>query len=300
MNRSNSLIFFGNERLSSGFEPHGAPTLSALIEAGYDVKAIVANYERGQSRSARALEIEEVAHAHKIPVLLPAKLQDIKQELADLHADIGVLVAYGRIVPQDIIDMFPHGVLNIHPSLLPMYRGSTPIEQAILDGAGQTGVSVMGLVRQMDAGPIYAQQAIDLTGTETKQTLTETLLRLGGKLLLEALPSVLSGTARPTLQNEQNATFTHLIQKDDSQLDPLVSAEQLERQVRAYAVWPKSRTEVLGHPVIVTKAHVAQTMQDPLTIPCHPGFLQIDELIAPSGKKMTAADFLRGYNNKTA
>lgn len=296
MSKSKSLIFFGNERLSSGFVPDGAPTLEALIGAGYEVKAVVANYEAGTSRKARELEIEAVAQKHNIPVLLPDRPKDIIDELKAFGAEIGVLVAYGRIIPQSIIDIFPKGILNIHPSLLPRYRGSIPIEQAILDGASETGVSVMGLVKEMDAGPIYAQQRVELTGNETKQELTERLLNLGGKLVLDVLPSALDGTAQPKAQDESLATFTSLINKADGHMDLHKSAEQLEREVRAYAVWPKSRLELHGHQVVVTKARVAQTNDaSSLVVTANPGHLEILELVAPSGKKMTGADFLRGY-----
>jgi methionyl-tRNA formyltransferase len=299
MSKSKSLIFFGNERLSSGFVPDGAPTLEALIDAGYDVKAVVANYETGTSRKARELEIEAVAKRHGIPVLLPDRPKDIIDELKAFDAEIGVLVAYGRIIPQSIIDIFPKGILNIHPSLLPRYRGSIPIEQAILDDASQTGVSVMGLVKEMDAGPVYAQQRVELTGNETKQELTQLLLNLGGKLVLEVLPSALDGTATPKAQDESQATFTSLINKADGHMDLHKSAEQLEREIRAYAVWPKSRLELYEHQVVVTKAHVAQTKDaGALVIDAQPGYLEIDELVAPSGKKMSGADFLRGYAKK--
>ncbi len=296
MNKSKSLIFFGNERLSSGFVPDGAPTLEALIDAGYDVKAVVANYEAGTSRKARTLEIEEVARKHDIPVLLPDRPKDIIDELKAFGAEIGVLVAYGRIIPQSVIDIFPKGILNIHPSLLPRYRGSIPIEQAILDGTPETGVSVMGLVKEMDAGPIYTQQTVSLSGTETKQELTQQLLSIGGQLILKVLPSALDGTAHPQPQDETQATFTSLINKADGHMDPAKPAEQLEREVRAYAVWPKSRLEAFGHQVVVTKARVAQNKDDgAFIVAANPGYLEILELVAPSGKKMSGADFMRGY-----
>ena len=299
MSKSKTLIFFGNERLSSGFRPQGAPTLQALIDHGYEVKAVIAHYEAGRSRSARKLEIQEVADAHAIPVLLPEKLSDIRQQLIDYKADAGVLVAYGKIIPQSIIDIFPHGILNIHPSLLPKYRGPIPIEQAILDGATETGVSVMGLVRAMDAGPIFAQEKITLTGDETKQELTQALLDKGSRLVLQALPDVLADTASPTEQDESQATYTSLIQKSDGNIDTSQPADHIERAIRAYAGWPKSRLELFGHQVIVTKAHVAQSNnENRLIIACNPGLLEIDRLVAPSGKEMSGADFIRGYQNR--
>src|SRR5262249_26458649 len=149
------------------------------------------NHEASTSRKARPLEIAAVAAQHNIPVLSPEKPSEIIDQLKSYNAPIGVLVAYGRMVPQSIIDIFPHGIINIHPSLLPLNRGSSPIEQAMLDGASQTGVTLMGLVKAMDAGPVYAQATVNLDGTETKANLTDALLRKGGELLIDLLPSIL-------------------------------------------------------------------------------------------------------------
>lgn len=296
MKKSPSLVFFGNERLSSGFTPSGAPTLEALIAQGYTIKAVVAHNEAAQSRKTRTLEIEEVARKHNIPVLLPQKLADIRSQLEQYGADIGVLVAFGKIVPQSIIDIFPYGILNIHPSLLPFYRGPVPIEQAILDGVPETGVSIMGLVKTMDAGPIYAQTKVMLGGNETKKELTQKLLRIGGEMIIETLPKVLDKSLQPRAQDESQATYTNLLKKSDGIINPSKPAVQLEREVRAYAVWPKSKLTLFGHTITVTKAHVAQKPTDTdLTILCNPGWLAIDELIAPSGKTMRGADFVRGY-----
>lgn len=297
MKASSKIVFFGNERLSSGFDPQGAPTLEALVKNGYEVAAVVSHYEPGTGRKARPLEIKEVADRYNIPVLLPEKLSSITQELQDLGADAGVLVAYGKIVPQSIIDIFPRGIINIHPSLLPQYRGSTPIEQAILDGAATTGVSLMQLVKQMDAGPIYAQTEITLGGFETKQELTRTLLLLGSDMLIKNLPHILDGSAQPKPQDEAKATFTSLLSKQDGVFDFNKPAARLEREVRAFAVWPKSRAELFGQPVIVQKARFAQNATDGvLVIACgQNSYLEILQLTAPSGRTMSGADFLRGY-----
>lgn len=300
MSTSKNLIFFGNERLSTGYSPNGAPTLEAIIHAGYNVVAVVANYEAGTSRKARKLEVAEVAKAHNIPVLLPNKLSEIKDQLAAYNPTAAVLVAYGKIIPQSIIDLFPNGIVNIHPSLLPLYRGSTPIEQAILDGVPQTGVSLMQIVRAMDAGPLYAQTTVTLHGNETKFELTDKLLKLGGELVLQVLPSVMQGTAQLTTQDETQATFTPQISKADGVLDLNKPAEQLEREIRAYAGWPKSRLDVYNNSIIVTKARIAQSSDDgDLVIACNPGWLEILELVAPSGRTISGADFARGYRKSS-
>jgi methionyl-tRNA formyltransferase len=297
MTASSKIVFFGNERLSSGFDPQGAPTLEALIKNGYDVVAVVSHFERGTGRKARTLEIQEVADRHGIPVLLPEKLSTIAEQLKTFSADVGVLVAYGKMVSQSIIDIFPRGIVNIHPSLLPQYRGSTPIEQAILDGVSKTGVSLMALVKQMDAGPIYAQTEQTLTGHETKQELTRTLLLLGGQMLIKNLPAILDGSAQMRAQDESKATFTSLLSKEDGTLNLAKPASQLEREVRAFAVWPKSRVEAYGQHIIVQAARVAKDTTDgEFVLACgNQTFLEIQQLTGPSGRTMSGADFLRGY-----
>jgi methionyl-tRNA formyltransferase len=297
MTKSSKIVFFGNERLSSGFDPQGAPTLELLIARGYDVVAVVANFEPGRSRNARGLEISTIAEQHSIPLLLPQKLADIREQLLQLQPDVGVLVAYGKIIPQSIIDVFPHGIVNIHPSLLPQYRGSTPIEQAILDGADKTGVSLMQIVRQMDAGPVFAQNIIQLTGHETKQNLTRVLLLRGGEMLAEALPRIIDGSLTGTPQDESKATYTRLFTKQDSQLDFTKPSTQLEREVRALAGWPKSRATIFGHDVVVLGARVANNQADgALVLTCARNtYLEVTSLTAPSGRTMSGADFVRGY-----
>ncbi len=297
MKASSTIVFFGNERLSSGYSPVGAPTLSALIDAGYNIAAVVVNHEASTSRKSRPLEIAEVAAQHNIPVLSPTKPADIIDQLKAYNTPVGVLVAYGRMVPQSIIDIFPRGIVNIHPSLLPLNRGSSPIEQAILDGSIQTGVSLMGLVKAMDAGPIYAQATIRMSGTETKAELTSILLQKGGELLIQALPSILDGTAQPTNQDDTKATFSQMISKTDGILDLNKPADRLEREIRAYATWPKSRLELFDQPVIVTTARVAGNQSDgQLIVACgYNTYLEITRLTAPSGRSMSGADFMRGY-----
>jgi methionyl-tRNA formyltransferase len=295
MSKSVRLVFFGNERLATAVDTT-APILRGLINEGYEIKAVIASYTAGQSRSDRRLEIVEVAHAYHIPVLLPAKLSEVAEKIQDYGAEAAVLVAYGKIIPQAIIDIFPKGIINAHPSLLPLYRGPTPIETAILCGASQTGVSLMQLTAKMDAGPVFDTRKLNLSGDESKQLLTDKLSTMGAEMLVKNLPAILQGSAKATAQDETKVSYTKLFKKEDSIMDWSRPAEQLERQVRAYAGWPKSTATVSGQKIIVTKARVAAAKDDgALVVKCNPGHLEILELIAPSGRKMSGADFLRGY-----
>jgi methionyl-tRNA formyltransferase len=205
-------------------------------------------------------------------------------------------VAYGRIIPQEIIDIFPHGIINIHPSLLPKYRGPTPIEQAILEGVTETGTSIMQLVSKMDAGPVFAQETVKLSDLETKEQLATRLLNLGGELLLGNLPSILDGTLKPMSQNESEVSYTNLISKDDGNVNFEKPAEQLEREIRAYYGWPRSRAKIFDKETVINKARIARNSEDgSLVIACKQGYLEIEELVAPSGRTVTGAEFLRGY-----
>lgn len=301
---SKKILFFGNERLATGVTTT-APTLRALVEAGYEVAAlIIAQSDSKPSRKKRGAEIIEVAAEHNIPVLSPADLTQAKDELQAFDAKAAVLISYGKIVPQSIIDIFPKGIINVHPSLLPLHRGSTPIESAILNGDKETGVSLMRLSEEVDAGPVYAQSKLTLYKL-TKQMAADTLTAWGIELLLRHLPSILDGSsAPPAPQYEALATHDKLIKKEDGIIDWYKGAEQLERELRAYAGWPRSRTVIGGKEVILTKARVLDSIGPPGNIKtengelvafCKWGALQIESLIPAGKKEMTAKAFLAGY-----
>ncbi len=303
------LVFFGNERLSSGFDATHAPILRSLIAAGYEIAAVVSHYEAGRSRKARPLEIQAIAEAYNIPVLLPHSPKEIIDQLREFKADAGILVAYGRIIPQSIIDIFPHGIINIHPSLLPKYRGATPIESAILNGDAELGVSVMALAKEMDAGPIYAQDAIAIPADISKNDLTTKALERGASLLETSLPHILDGSLRPTPQDNGKATYCQLIEKSDGIINWQKSATQINRDIRAYLGWPGSRTTLCEKEVTILEAIEPKdeatltpvsigdpvVIKDRLIISCgNATFLEIKKLRPAGRSSMTAADFLRG------
>lgn len=304
------IVFFGNERIATGVTTT-APTLRALIDNGYDVRAVITSFEPGTSRSYKEPEIHEVAKSHNIPVYSPPKVSDILETLKSLEADIGILVAYGQVVPQPIIDIFPYGILNIHPSALPLHRGPTPVESVILDGSQKTAVSIMKLERSLDSGPLFAQQEVDLTGKETKQELANTLLEIGKDLIVKNLIPILSSSMAPTPQDDSRATYDSLIMKNDGLIDWTKPAIRLERELRAYLEWPKSRAVLAGIDVIITRASVVDCPNDDST-PGTPvivdsntvvvrtglGCLSIEQL-KPAGKKeMTTAAFVAGYGGR--
>jgi len=304
-----TIVFFGNERLATGVSTT-APTLQALIDGGYHVAAVVSNYQRGNSRNPRELEIAEIAKAHEIPLLLPQKLSDITTQLADYDAAAGVLVAYGKIIPQVIIDIFPQGIINIHPSLLPLHRGPTPLESILLSGEQKSGVSIMQLATAMDAGPVFGQSELVLVGNESKQELADTMLDIGKTMLLELLPGILDGSIVALPQSDEHATYDTLLDKDSGVIDWHKPAVQLEREIRAFANWPKSRTQLAGKDIVITKAHAVASNNpeakpgdidiagNTLMVECGQGYLCIEEL-QPAGKSsMPAAAFIAGHRER--
>ncbi len=299
MTKSSKLVFFGNERLVSGLEHTDAPILRGLITAGYEIVAIVSHHTEARSRKARPLEVAAIAKEYGITLLLPDRPGDIEQELRDLDADAAVLIAYGKIIPQRIINVFdPIGIINIHPSLLPRYRGSTPIETTILNGDSEAGVSIMKLTAGMDEGPVFAQQSLALHGDESKQELYESLSRIAKEQLLAILPRIISGELQPMRQQNTDVSYTSMLRKEDGKINPATDdAYAIERKVRAYRNFPKTRLIIKNNDVIITSSKVVDSIDESkFIISCaNNTFLEVTELIGPSGKTMSGEAYIRGY-----
>ena len=295
---SKTILFFGTDTFS-------AAALTSLITAGYTVGAVITKPDSKSGRGQRltAPLVKQIAQEHGITVWQPTKLIDLVPEIVairdatDAKELVGVLSSYGRIIPQAIIDLFNPGIINIHPSLLPKYRGPSPIESAIENGDQQTGVSIMLLSAEMDAGPIYTQVPYILDGTETQPVLYETLALLGGRILVETLPEIINGQLLPTPQSNDDAIYCHLLSKNDAIINPSrLTSIEAERKVRAHLQYPKSKMTLLNQPVILTKVHIATEPSSPLDVVFTDGhFLVIDELIGPSGRHMSGNAFLNGY-----
>jgi len=290
---SKTIIFFGTDTFS-------ASALTSLIEAEYKIGAVITKPDsksgRGQQFSAPL--VKQIAEQHGIPVWQPTKLIDLTDAIKALGDTVGVLSSYGRIVPQAIINLFSPGIINIHPSLLPLYRGPSPIETAIMNGDQQTGVSIMKLTAEMDAGPVYTQEVYPLDGTETAPELYQTLSALGGRMLIETLPGIIEGNLLPSPQSN-DAIYCYLLKKESAILKPEeMTAVQAERHVRAYLAFPKTKLPFKEEFVIVTKAHTVSSElneKDYVVEFKDSSYLVIDELIGPSGKRMTGQAFKNGY-----
>lgn len=291
-NTSKTIIFFGTEDFS-------ATVLTHLIEGGYRIAAVVTkpDTKRGRGHQLAMPLVKEIALKHNIEVWQPVKVAEINERIAALGDIAGVLVSYGKIIPKSTIALFTPGIINVHPSLLPKYRGPSPIESAIANGDSKTGVSIMQLSPEMDAGPVYAVREYQLTGTETRPELYADLANFGANLLIQELNDILNGDLQPVPQDESQATYCKLLSKADADLDvSSLSAQKAEQLIRAHLGFPKSKLTINGHVIIVTKAHIIDQQKTPLDILCADGaYLSVDELIAPSGRSMDQAAFLRGY-----
>lgn len=292
LNTSKPILFFGTDYFS-------LHVLKALIHEGYSIHAVITKPDSHQGRGQKLTgsPVKQYAEAEGIEVWQPQHVGEVFEKVKALDHPAGVLVSYGQIIPADLIDLFQPGIINIHPSLLPKYRGPTPFESVILNGDEKTGISIMKLSSRMDAGPVYHQVEVPLSGTETKTDVEHMLTELSAIELIKVLPSILDGSLEPKPQHDGDATYCSLLDKSDAHINPeKLAATQAERHVRAYIEFPRTKIAVNGHDVIITKAHVADEGNSPLDIRFQDGqYLSIDELVGPSGRKMSAKDFLNGY-----
>lgn len=222
------------------------------------------------------------------------------------NAGLGILADYGQIIPQQLLDVFPHGVLNIHPSLLPRHRGASPIPAAILAGDGETGVTIIRMDAGLDTGPVVAATRWPLTGTETAPELQARAAKAGATLLRTTIPAWLAGTVAAVPQPAAGATLSRPLSRSDGRLDPERPAETLERQVRAYQPWPGSYVEtpagrltvwraraVRGGPQVAPGELVA-TSSGELVLRTVDGWLALDDVQLPGRRRMSTAELLRG------
>lgn len=295
----------------------GTPELAARIferllddtPQGFSVVAAVTRPDqpRGRGMRPQPSEVGAVAERYAIPVLKPSKIRtpEFLAELKAFDPDLIVVAAYGRILPRAILDAPRIMPINVHASLLPRHRGAAPIEGAILAGDAETGVTIMRVTEQMDAGAMLHKRAIPIDPGETQGTLKAKLAELGADALLEALAMLDRGELIETPQDEALATYTKPIQKADAVIDWNASAAFIERMTRAYDPWPVARTTIGADEMLLWRAHVADpgAKGEPGTIvsvkpnpvvQCGEGLLELLEVQAPGRKRMGAADFARG------
>lgn len=304
------ILFFGTPEIS-------VTALSALLRNGYPVRAVVTNPDKqvGREQKITFSPVKETALKNKIETLQPEKLRDpetIKQ-IKNLKADLIVVSAYGKMIPKEILDSAPLGALNIHPSLLPKYRGPSPIQYPVLGGDQETGVTIMLIDEQMDHGPILAQKTFKIASGETGETLSAKLAEEGAHLLIETIPLWLDKKISPRPQDESEATYTDLLTKEYGKINWDDDAEKIERKIRAFHPWPGTYTHYKIKDGVkslkIIKAAAASSDEIPDARPCgsvfltgdrrlavktSKGYLILEELQLEGKKPMKAEEFLRG------
>jgi len=240
-----------------------AATLEQLLTGPDTLVGVVTQPDStaGRGQKTSASPVRKLAASHKIPVLAAEKIRtpEFLEALHQWKPDIIVVVAYGRILPRTILELAPHGCINVHYSLLPKYRGAAPVAWTIINGETQAGVSTMKLVEKMDAGAIYLQQAIDLTGAETTGSLQAQLTPVGAALLLETLRRLKDGTLRASEQNESLATLAPILKKEDGLIEWQRPAAEIERRIRGFDPWPGSFTQCAGKLLKIHRAMIVDT-----------------------------------------
>jgi len=299
--------------LFMGTPPFAVASLKALVEAGHEVCGVFSQPDRPIGRHQNKLEptpVKQYAITKDIPVFQPLKLRDgtALAQIRELAPELIVVAAYGRILPDEILEYPPMGCINVHSSLLPAYRGAAPINWAILNGDEETGVTIMHMATELDAGDIISQAVTQNGEQETAVELTERLAELGGELLVKTIEEMEQGTAKRVPQEHEKATLAPMLNKELSAMDFTRTARELNCQVRGLYPWPAAVTQIDGVRCKVLSASVCveatekepggvvQADKNGLKIACGGGsVLQINELQPDGKKRMPAVAFLAGH-----
>jgi len=282
--------------------------LDALIAAGHQIVGVWTQPDRPAGRGMRVVPspVKQRALDHALPVHQPLSLKDeaAQAALRDSGADAMVVVAYGLLLPPAVLQLFPHGALNIHASLLPRWRGAAPIQRALLAGDRETGVCIMQMDEGLDTGPVLLRKALPIGATDTAGTLHDKLAALGAKLIVQALAKIEAGDVSATPQAEEGVTYAAKITKAEARIDWQAPAAHIARQIRAFNPFPGAATRWRDGDVKLWQARVVPGTGTPGTIlriepdafvvACGEEALAIDQAQRAGGKRLPAAEFIRG------
>ena len=300
------VIFMGTPDFSVG-------TLEALIEAGHEVALVVTQPDKPKGRGGKMqyTPVKEVAVAHNIPVYQPKRIREPEciEELRKYNADIMVVIAFGQILPKEILEMTPYGCVNVHASLLPSYRGAAPIQWAVINGEKVSGVTTMQMNEGLDTGDMLLKVEIPLDEKETGGSLHDKLAEAGARLCVETLDALKAGTVTPEKQGDSPTAYAKMLDKHMGKM----SAKEIERLIRGLNPWPSAYTrwnendkgmkiweaEVAEGQTDKAAGTVVEVAKDGFFVQTGDGLLKITALQIPGKKRMDAAAFLRGYQMET-
>ena len=301
------VIFMGTPDFSVG-------TLEALVEAGHEVVLAVTQPDKpkGRGKEMQFTPVKECALKYDIPVYQPIRIREAEciEELRKYDADIMVVVAFGQILPKEILEMTPYGCVNVHASLLPKYRGAAPIQWAIIDGEDVTGVTTMQMNEGLDTGDMLLKTEIVMEAKETGGSLHDKLAHAGALLCVDTLKALEEGTVTPIPQGETTTSYAKMLDKQLGNIDWTQSAVSIERLIRGLSPWPSAYTDWNGKVMKIWDAKVEEgstdaipgsivkVEKDAFCVQTGEGILKICELQIPGKKRMDAGAFLRGYQIK--
>ena len=296
-----------------GTPTFAVPVLSALMGAGQEPVGVYTQPDKpaGRGRKPAAPPVKQFAQERGLRVLQPTSLRpkEVEAEMSSLGPEVLVVAAYGRIIPSNILSVPPLGSLNVHPSILPRYRGPSPVSSAILSGETVTGVTIMVIGAGVDSGPVLGHRETPVGPTETAEELTTRLFEMGASLLVEVLPVWAEGRIQARPQDESQATLTRRLTKEDGEIAWSLSAVNIARQVRAYYPWPGSYTRWKGTLVKIVAAHALERTEGTplpqgaavslagsgLGVATGEGVLAVSRLQLQGRRAVGAREFLQGY-----
>jgi len=292
-----------------GTPESAVPSLQRLLDDGHEIVAVWTQPDKpaGRGKQLHQSPIKEFALQHKLTIHQPAKIktEEAKDLFASHNADVAVVVAYGKILPSEFLNAYMHGCINVHFSLLPKYRGAAPVNSALVNGEGETGVTTMRIVEELDAGPILLQSSAKIGEHETAPELLIRLAELGAEVLSETLRNLDAIEPRP--QRDEDATFAPILKREDGLIDWSMDAFAIERRVRGFQPWPNAYTAIDSKRLIIWRAtseptdfsvppgQIVEARTDRLAVSCgHSTLLRIGELQPEGGRRMSARDFING------
>ena len=294
-----------------GTPDFAAASLSAVLDAGFDVVGVFTQPDKpvGRKQILESPPVKKLAVSRGVPVWQPKKLRDgtAAELIRSLKPDVIAVVAYGRILPKEILDIPPKGSINIHGSLLPKYRGSAPIQWAVINNEPITGVTAMYMAEELDAGDIIEKREVPILPEETAGELFERLAPIGARLLCDTLQGIDAGTVTSEPQNEAEATFAPPLTRELAELDFSKPGALVASRVRGMDPWPVATAELAGVKFKIYKAYntvksvsappgtVLSAGKQGIEVAVSDGSVTITRLQAPGGKQMAAADYLRGH-----
>lgn len=296
-----------------GTPDFAVPSLEALVAAGHEVCGVFCQPDKPVGRHQNKLQppaVKVCAQSHDIPVFQPTKLRDgtALAQLQELNPELIVVAAYGRILPDDILALPPKGCINVHSSLLPKYRGAAPINWAVVNGDKETGVTIMYMATELDAGDIIDQVKTPIDPDENVEAVHDRLAQLGGKLLVKVVTDIAAGTAKRTPQDHSQATLAPMLSRALSPIDWSRSAKEIHNQVRGLTPWPATSTDILGDTIKVFAVEepgigtgkapgtVIAANKAGIDVACGDGkVIRLTEIQAPGSRRMSAANYLAGH-----